>query len=86
MAKNDWTADHPTEAPSMMTLLSVRPKPVQRSMPTDPAYDLQAIVAQQRAPVRTAPAPKVSETSMFFRFRGANLDQDPFLQRLSRLN
>ncbi len=76
----------PVEELGLMTNLVSRPKPVRRSMPTAMAYDLQAIQTPKRLPAAKALVQKVSESSMFFRFRGGALDRDPFLQRLSRLN
>lgn len=68
-----------------MTVLVARPKHVERSRPTSQAYDLDAIVKSPRMPVVKKAASTISERSMFFRARRGNLDDDPFLQRLSRL-
>jgi hypothetical protein len=68
-----------------MTNLVARPKPVPRSRPTSQAYDLDAIVKSRRMPAAKKASETMSERSMFFRARRGNLDDDPFLQRLSRL-
>jgi len=70
----------------VMTNITSRPKPVHRSMPTAPAYDFETILRPRRKPEVQVKQPKTNEKSMFFKFRGKDLENDPFLQRLSRLN
>ena len=86
MKSDDAHGFRPVEELGTMTNITARPKPVHRSMPTAPAYDLKAIGALRRMPAAKEKIEKVIERSMFFRFKGGDLDNDPFLQRLSRLN
>ena len=76
----------PVEELGPMTNLSLRPQPVVRSRPVKQVYNIEAIVAPRSRHTSQAPQAMAQKSSMFFRAKDGDLDKDPFLQRLARLN
>ena len=76
---------HVTE--SVITRLKTNPpRPTRGPLPTAPIYALDQIGKREVAvPVEETVSNK-AESQMFFKGKTAKLDQDPFLQRLSRLS